>query len=70
MTIRHSDDGGYSWSEGFLMWEGPSAYSQLVSLGAGGMLSSPASRTHDAASAYSQLVVSSGRMLMSAASPS
>ena len=52
MTIRHSDDGGYSWSEGFLMWEGPSAYSQLVSLGAGGMLSSPASRTHDAASAY------------------
>ena len=33
MTIHRSDDHGGSWSGGQVLHEGPSAYSQLVSLG-------------------------------------
>ena len=32
-TVKQSTDRGKSWSEGVLVWRGPSAYSQLVSLG-------------------------------------
>ena len=37
MTIRSSVDGAKSWDTGYLVWAGPSAYSQLVEL--------PAART-------------------------
>ena len=30
MTVKTSTDQGASWSAGTLVWEGPSAYSQLV----------------------------------------
>lgn len=32
MTVRRSDDGGNSWSDGLLLFEGPSAYSSLATI--------------------------------------
>ena len=37
MTVRTSDDGGASWSEGVLLHAGPSAYSCLTELADGGV---------------------------------
>ena len=37
MTVRTSDDGGASWSEGVLLHAGPSAYSCLTELADGGI---------------------------------
>ena len=33
VTVKSSTDQGASWSQGSLVWEGPSGYSQLVSVG-------------------------------------
>ena len=30
MTIFHSSDGGLSWNESYILWEGPSGYSSMV----------------------------------------
>mmetsp|Transcript_6899 Transcript_6899/g.12206 ORF Transcript_6899/g.12206 Transcript_6899/m.12206 type:complete len:408 (+) Transcript_6899:42-1265(+) len=35
MTVKSSHDHGQTWSEGLLVWHGPSAYSQLAPLGGG-----------------------------------
>lgn len=32
MTVKKSEDQGTTWSQGILVWEGPSGYSQLVDL--------------------------------------
>jgi sialidase-1 len=36
MTVKRSTDQGQSWDSGVLVWEGPSGYSQLVSVGVQG----------------------------------
>lgn len=30
MTLFTSSDGGHSWKEGFVIWEGPSGYSSMA----------------------------------------
>lgn len=37
MAVKASVDGGASWDRGVSIWDGPSAYSQLVSLGVNGV---------------------------------
>jgi hypothetical protein len=35
VTVKRSNDQGGHWTDGVLVWEGPSAYSQLVPMGTG-----------------------------------
>ena len=47
MTVRRSDDAGATWDDGLLVWNGPSAYSQLVVLPATVPSSASTSSVHN-----------------------